>query len=328
VLANLAMIFVTASPDMYGEAFTQTLLYSPLLFAGFAMLTEPLTAPAALKPSLIFGAIVGALSSPNVHYGEFYFTPELAFLVGNAFAWAVSPKHRFKLTLERIEKQAHGCFDYVFKPHKPVSFKAGQYFDWTLNVAKPDDRGNRRAFTIASSPSENELRLGVKFYAKPSAFKQELLQMKPGDVVFASQLAGEFVLPKSINAKLAFIAGGIGVTPFRSMVQHMIDNKDYRSTVLLYGNNRMNEIAYSDVFEKAASVLDFRTIYAVAEDAALNMHNGFIDAALIKREMPDFRERLFYISGPRGMVVKFQKTLKELGIAKSRIKTDFFPGFA
>jgi glycine betaine catabolism B len=328
VLANLAMIFVTASPDMYGEAFTQTLLYSPLLFAGFAMLTEPLTAPAALKPSMIFGAIVGALSSPNVHYGEFYFTPELAFLVGNAFAWAVSPKHRFKLTLERIEKQAHGCFDYVFKPHKPVSFKAGQYFDWTLNVAKPDDRGNRRAFTIASSPSENELRLGVKFYAKPSAFKQELLQMKPGDVVFASQLAGEFVLPKSINAKLAFIAGGIGVTPFRSMVQHMIDNKDYRSTVLLYGNNRMNEIAYSDVFEKAASVLDFRTIYAVAEDAALNMHNGFIDAALIKREMPDFRERLFYISGPRGMVVKFQKTLQELGIAKSRIKTDFFPGFA
>jgi glycine betaine catabolism B len=108
----------------------------------------------------------------------------------------------------------------------------------------------------------------------------------------------------------------------------MVDEKDYRSTVLLYGNNRMNEIAYSDVFEKAATELDFRTIYAVAEGAGQNMHNGFIDAALIKREMPDYKERMFYISGPRGMVVKFQKTLKELGIAKSRIKTDFFPGFA
>jgi glycine betaine catabolism B len=330
ILANLVVTALTTSPDLYGEAFTQSLLYSPLFFAGFAMLTEPLTAPAALLPSLGFGAIVGALSTPNIHIGEFYFTPEVAFLVGNAFAWIVSPKFRLKLTLERIEKKASGCFDYVFTPHRPMAFAAGQYLDWTMHVPNPDNRGNRRAFTIASSPGEEKLRLGVKFYPKPSAFKQSLLQMKPGDVIYGSQLAGSFVLPKDKTEKLAFIAGGIGVTPFRSMIQEMLNNRDQRSAILLYGNNRANEIAYSDVFDKAERELGLRTVYAVAEDALhhSNMHHGFIDAALIQREMPDYHERIFYISGPRAMVVRFQNVLAELGISKARIKTDFFPGFA
>jgi glycine betaine catabolism B len=330
VLANLIVTSLTTSPDMYGEAFTQSVLYSPLFFAGFAMLTEPLTAPAAIWPSLGFGAIVGGLSSPNTHIGEFYFTPELAFLVGNAFAWIVSPKFRFKLTLDRIEKKASGCFDYVFSSARPVSFAAGQYLDWTMDVPKIDSRGNRRAFTIASAPNEKHVRLGVKFYPKPSAFKQSLLAMKPGDVIYGSQLAGSFTLPKSADEKLAFIAGGIGVTPFRSIIQHMVDNNDQRSAILLYGNNRVNEIAYADVFDKAERELGLRTVYAVAEDAGRpsNMHHGFIDADLIKREMPDYKDRTFYISGPRAMVVRFQKTLAELGISRTKIKTDFFPGFA
>jgi glycine betaine catabolism B len=330
VLANLVVTALTTTPDMYGEAFTQTFMYSPLLFAGFAMLTEPLTAPAALLPSLAYGAIVGAISTPNIHIGEFYFTPEMAFLIGNLFAWVVSPKFRFKLTLDRIEKKAVGCFDYVFKTNRPLVFSAGQYLDWTLHVRSPDNRGNRRAFTIASAPTEDELRLGVKFYANPSAFKQSLLALKPGDAIYASQLAGDFTLPKNQTEKLAFIAGGIGVTPFRSMIQHMMDAQDKRSVVLLYGNNKANEIAYADVFNRAERELGLRTVYAVAEDHEpdSNMHHGFIDAALIKREMPDYQERLFYISGPRVMVVRFQKVLAELGVAKARIKTDFFPGFA
>lgn len=330
VLANLMVTAITTSPDMYAEAFTQSVIYSPLLFAGFAMLTEPLTAPAALLPSLGFGAIVGALSSPSIHIGEFYFTPELAFLVGNAFAWAISPKYRFKLTLERIEKKAAGCYDYVFGSNRRVVFAAGQYLDWTMNVRSPDNRGNRRSFTIASAPSEKKIHLGVKFYPGPSAFKQTLLAMKPGDVVYGSQLAGSFVLPKDTGEKLAFLAGGIGITPFRSMIQEMVITRDKRDAVLFYGNNKTDEIAYTDVFDRAEREIGLRTIYAVAQGAPANsnMHQGFIDAGLITRELPDFKERTFYISGPRAMVTRFEKVLKELGVGHMRIKTDFFPGFA
>jgi glycine betaine catabolism B len=330
VLANIATTLLTTTPDMYGEALTQSVLYSPLLFAGFAMLTEPLTAPHAKLPSYAYGAIIGLLSTPNIHVGDFYFTPEIAFLAGNVFAYAVSPKGRFKLTLLRIEKIAAGCYDFVFQSdHKPI-FKAGQYLDWTLGVGNPDDRGNRRPFTIASAPTDDEVHLGVKFYPRPSAFKRSLLDMKPGDMIYGSQIAGEFTLPRNRDEKLAFIAGGIGITPFRSMIQEMINREDDRPVVLLYGNNTVKEIAYADVFDRAERELGMKTVYAVANDARLdtNMHHGFIDAALIQREVPDYQDRTFYISGPRAMVLKFQSVLKDLGITHARIKVDFFPGFA
>ncbi|MCX5497537.1 RnfABCDGE type electron transport complex subunit D [Kaistia dalseonensis] len=330
ILANLVATLATTTPEMYGEALSEALIYSPLFFAGFAMLTEPLTAPHAKIPRLIYGALVGALSSPNVHIGSFYLSPEVAFLVGNLFAYAVSPKGRFKLTLLRIEKMASGCYDFVFATEKKLAFKAGQYLDWTLHVRHPDDRGNRRPFTIASAPTEGEVRLGVKFYPGPSAFKRTLSAMKPGDVIYGSQIAGSFTLPRNETEKLAFIAGGIGVTPFRSMVQDMIDRKDRRPAILLYGNNRLDEIAYADIFDRAERELGLRTVYAVAEPhaAGSNLHQGLIDEALIQREIPDFRDRTFYISGPRAMVVRFQRVLKHLGVARSRIHVDFFPGFA
>ena len=330
LLSNLVVTAIFTSPDMYAQALMQTLIYSPLLFAGFAMLTEPMTAPAALLPSLGFGAIVGALSSPQVHIGEFYLTPEIAFLAGNVFAWVTSPKFRYKLTLERIERQAAGCYDYVFGSNHRVAFVAGQYLDWTMNVRSADNRGNRRSFTIASAPGAEKLRLGVKFYPNPSSFKQALLAMKPGAVVYGSQLAGSFVLPKNAHEKFVFLAGGIGITPFRSMIEDMAHKRDDRSVVMLYGNNKIDEIAYSQVFEDAARLINLKMIYAVAEGAVIdpNMRGGFIDAVLIMREVPDFKERLFYISGPRAMVVRFEKVLKELGISPQRIKTDFFPGFA
>jgi glycine betaine catabolism B len=330
ILANLAVALALAGPGMQGEAITQAMLYSPLLFAGFAMLTEPLTAPAAQWPRILYGGVVGGLSAANVHVGAFYFTPEVAFLAGNALAFAMSPQPRVKLTLIRIEKMAQGCFDYVFAPDRQMAFAAGQYLDWTLDVRHPDDRGNRRPFTIASAPGENDVRLGVKFYKKPSAFKRTLLAMQPGDSIYGSHIAGNFTMPRDRDEKLAFIAGGIGVTPFRSMIQDLVDTKHSRDVVMLYGNNTAEEIAYTDVFNRAEHELGIRTIYAVAEEGPVgaNLHRGFIDAALIASAMPDYMERTFYVSGPRSMVTRFQGVLSELGVRRSRIRVDFFPGLA
>jgi ferredoxin-NADP reductase/Na+-translocating ferredoxin:NAD+ oxidoreductase RnfD subunit len=330
ILASLAVTLATTSAGDFGDALTQSVAYSPLLFAGFAMLTEPLTAPSAAPARVVYGVIVGALCSPNLHVGDLYLTPELALLIGNVFGYAASPKGRFKLTLERVEKITSSCYEFVFKPEHKLDFRPGQYLDWTLDVPEPDDRGNRRPFTIASAPSESEVRLGVKLYPKPSAFKRALCGMKPGDVIYASQLAGDFTLPADKSTKLAFIAGGIGVTPFRSMVQDLIDRKEQRPLIVLYGNEKTDEIAYAEVFDRADRELGTKTVYAIADEAQLrpNMHGGLIDAALIRREVPDYKERTFYISGPRTMVLRFRRVLRELGIARSRIREDFFPGFA
>ena len=172
--------------------------------------------------------------------------------------------------------------------------------------------------------------MAIRFASKQgSTFKKALKALKPGDSIEVSDLDGDFIVSDS-KKQYVFIAGGIGVTPFRSMMQDMINRRDERSVVMLYGNNSVKEIAYSEVFDRAERELGIRTVYAVVEDAALdtNMHHGFIDAALIQREVPDYQNRTFYISGPRSMVLRFQGVLKELGITRSRIKVDFFPGFA
>jgi ferredoxin-NADP reductase len=330
LLANLGLALATSPPAMLGQTLQFSLLYSPLFFAGFAMLTEPLTAPQPRIPRILYGILIGVLSSPNTHFGSFYPTPEMAFLAGNLFAFLVSPKGRFLLRLKRIERTAEACYDYVFTPDRPLAFRPGQYLEWTLDVPTPDNRGNRRTFTIASAPTDPEVRLGVKFYPAPSAFKQALARMRPGDLIHGARIAGGFTLPPRPSEKLAFIAGGIGITPFRSMIQHMMDSGDHHPAVLLYGVTRAADISYSELFEAARTRIGLRTVYALAEpDPEVDPdHIGRIDAALIAREVPDFRERIFYVSGPHGMVRQFQKTLAELGVARARIRVDYFPGFA
>lgn len=114
VVAALTTILATTDPSQYSTAFVETLASSPLLFFAFVMLTEPLTAPTMRWPRIAFAAIIGFLFAPNIHIGSFYFTPELALLAGNLFAYAAGPKGRFVLTLERIEQSAVDSFDFVF----------------------------------------------------------------------------------------------------------------------------------------------------------------------------------------------------------------------
>lgn len=155
------------------------------------------------------------------------------------------------------------------------------------------------------------------------------MALSPGDSLMASSLAGEFVLPVDKSEKLAFIAGGIGVTPFRSMIAYLKDRNEKRDIVFFYANRADDEIAYKELFESAAEV-GVRMVYVVSEAKApgWNGHLGFLTKDIIAKEAPDFTDRTFYISGSHGMVTAFEKLLSESGIARSRIHTDFFPGFA
>lgn len=205
---------------------SRVLVDSPLFFFAFIMLTEPLTSPPTKTLRVIYGAIVGFLFTPWVHIGSFYMTPEIAIVLGNAFSYIVSPKHKFTMFLKQQLTVAENTIDFLFHPDRQMNFKPGQYMEWTLAHAHPDRRGNRRYFTIASSPTEEDLRLGVKFYPNGSSYKHALSSMVSTDMIVASQLAGDFVLPKNPNEKLVFIAGGIGVTPFRSMIKYLVDTHE------------------------------------------------------------------------------------------------------
>jgi ferredoxin-NADP reductase/Na+-translocating ferredoxin:NAD+ oxidoreductase RnfD subunit len=328
ILVNLATIVATTAPGQYATALSEALRSSPLFFFAFVMLTEPLTAPTTRVPRLAFAALVGFLFAPDIHIGSFYFTPELALLVGNLFAYAAGPKGRFVLTLERIEETAADTYDFVFKSPRKLAFRAGQYLEWTLGLDRADSRGNRRYFTLASAPTEESVRLGVKFYEASSAFKRGLAGMAPGDTIHAAQIAGDFTLPANREKRLAFIAGGIGITPFRSMLQYLLDRGEARPIIVLYGSERREDIAYRDVLDAAERELGIWTVYAVAKDAVRGQYPGYIDAKLVQKAIPDFKQRIFYISGPQAMVKSISDKLVRMGVRRSCIKVDFFPGFA
>ncbi len=334
LLAALATVlgFSLFSQENIIAALQQTLVYSPLLFFAFVILTEPLTTPPTRRLQIYYGALVGVLFVPQFHLGAFYTTPELAILIGNIFSFIVSPKATRLLTLKEKVQLAPDVYDFVFAPTRKFAFAPGQYMEWTLGHAAPDTRGNRRYFTLASSPTENNLRLGVKFYRNSSSFKRALLSMDAHGQIVAAQLAGDFVLPDDPQQKCVFIAGGIGITPFRSMLKYLVDARQPRPIVLFYANRTVDEIVYKDVLDQAERELGIRTVYAITDTRRLppgwRGRVGYIGPQLIKDEVPDYLNCTFYLSGPPAMVEAFKQMLAELHVPRSQIKTDLFAGLA
>lgn len=309
----------------------QAISVSPLLFFTFVMLIEPQTSPLTRTRQVVYGVLVGVLFASPFQIGAFYNTPELALIAGNLVSFIISPKGRLLLKLKEKIQVAQDTYDYVFKTPSRIDFSPGQFLEWTLGHKYPDSRGSRRFFTIASSPTEETIRIGAKHYPNSSSFKKALQKLKVGQAIHASQLSGEFILPVDESQKLVFIAGGIGVTPFRSMVKYLIDKRDKRDIILLYANKTEAEIAYRDLLEEAKAV-GVKTVHVLSDtkEAPKGWKGkvGQINEEMIKTEIPDYKERVFYLSGPHGMVTAFEKILSQMGIPRSQIKTDFFPGYA
>lgn len=327
----LVTVVITSVSGNYVAPIAQTLFHSSFFFLAFVMLTEPLTTPPNQAMRILYAAIVGFLFAHQIHLGSAYSTPELALLFGNIFSYCVSPKGKYIMKLVSREEIGTGMYNFLFTPDKKIIFKPGQYLEWTLGHSPADSRGNRRYFTMASSPTENEVMLGVKFYEKPSSYKSKLLSMRIGDTLVASQLAGDFVLPKNKNEKLVFLAGGIGVTPFRSMLKYLSDRREKRSITTLYSCNTVHEIIYYEIFKQAADTLGVDTVFTLTDtslvDSGWKGYRGYISIEMIMREVPDYRERTFYVSGPHSFVTSCQTILRDLGVQRRHIKTDFFPGY-
>jgi ferredoxin-NADP reductase len=316
-----------------GNVFTlvsRLFLHSSLLFFAGMMLTEPLTMPPTTNLQIIYAMITGILFTPQIHFGNFYTTPELALVLGNVYSYLVSPKEKLWLTLKEKISVSPDVVDFIFYSNKRFSYLPGQYMEWTLAHDHPDSRGNRRYLTLASSPTENDIRVGVKFYDNGSSYKKALQILDRTTPIVASQRGGSFTLPSDTRGKLVFIAGGIGVTPFRSMIRYLVDTRQARSIVLLYSNRRANDILYRDVFDRAQQSLGIRTVYTLTDASAVphdwQGRRGRIDGNMIREEIPDYRERTFYLSGSQPLVQSLEETLHGLGVANGHIVKDYFPG--
>ncbi|KKP87879.1 MAG: hypothetical protein UR93_C0029G0005 [Berkelbacteria bacterium GW2011_GWA2_35_9] len=224
---------------------------------------------------------------------------------------------------------------FHFTADELPNWTAGQYMEWVLPHDSADKRGIRRFFTICSSPMEKDLMLATKIIDKPSSFKAKLRDMNIGDPITARDVDGDFVLPKNPQEKLVFIAGGIGITPFRSMVKYLLDMGEKCDIVLLYSNKGSSDVAFSGLF-KDAEKIGLKTINFFTKNPKPNKHtyeveqavSGYVDEIAIKKYVADWQERTFYVSGPEPMVEAFEKMLQQMGVKGRQLKTDYFPGYS
>lgn len=295
-------------------------IQSATIFFATIMLTEPITSPSKQKLRRYYAVLVAFLyATPQLRQFGLVFTPEESLLIGNIFSFIVNPKHRLSLPLLEMRKLSPTIYAFLFPKDKSFTFTPGEYMEWTLPHKNMDSRGNRRYLSLASSPTEDTVLAVIRYYEPPSSYKKNLIAMQKGETITAINLSGDFILPKNLSTPIAFIAGGVGITPFRSMIQYIVDKQLKCDIVLLFINKTPDEIVFQDVFKKAEAY-GVRTVYHTSST------DGHVTEEVIKKNIPDYMNRIFYMSGSQLMVSDLKKILKGLKVKK--IKTDFFPGYS
>lgn len=305
------------------------LLYSPIIFFATIMLPEPVTSPVGRRDQMIYGVMVGVIL---VFLQKFVsgvpYSLEAALIGGNVVSYMLSPHFRTVLRFQKKVTLDHDIYGFYFERATELTYTPGQYLEWTLPHPNPDSRGIRRYFTIASAPIEPYVLLAVKMSNPASTFKHALSTMNTGDKIVISNPEGDFVLPKEKDGPVVCIAGGIGITPFRSMIADMLERGDRRKITVLYGAKTADDLVFTQLFDKAKKELGIKVIYTVSTPSKdWKGRVGRVDEQLIKEKVKEYKTARFFISGPQGMIDGFKQTLTSLGIPRHHIKTDFFPGY-
>ena len=224
----------------------------------------------------------------------------------------------------RSHSEAANIITFYFKPEKPIYYTAGQFTEWTLKHKNADDRGENRWFTISSSPKDELISITTKFADKPSSYKKALRNMKSGEEIQISDAMGDFVLPKIIQTPLIFVAGGIGITPFHSILSWLAETKETRPIKLIYAVNNEDEIIFQETFDKVGIQ---PTIVVKEASSAWGGERGLLSADLIMGLASPPQNSLVYVSGPEPVVELLQKGLKKLGLNQNQFVGDFFPNY-
>jgi|SRR5581483_3856591 len=241
-----------------------------------------------------------------------------------------------KISLKLLSKEKLQGTDIMsFRLSKSgMEYTAGQYAFFELDVVSGDSKGPIRHFSIASSPTEQDLLISTRIRDTP--YKQKLASLEIGTEIPAWGPEGEFVLHGDHSKPAVFLSGGIGVTPFRSMIKYATDKQLPIKITMFDSNKDQQGILYKEEFDKWASQnKNLKIVYTVTEeeqkpDASWSGEHGRIDKSMFERHVnkEEIGNALFYICGPPGMLKAMQDLLqKDLQIPKDRLKVEAFTGY-
>jgi len=210
-----------------------------------------------------------------------------------------------------------------------VDFTPGQYFFVTLpDVGDQDDKGLRRHITVVTSPNEKGV-LGFATRMRDSAFKRSLGELPVGTEVEVEPPKGSFALPEDASRPLVFVAGGIGITVFRSMLRYIQEEAlSYRVT-LVYSNRDRESTAFLDELRELENEHpNLRLVLTMTQDPGWEGETRKIDAEFFHDHLgEDLNRNTFLVAGPPAMVESVQEALDEAGVDEKNVVAERYSGY-
>lgn len=247
-----------------------------------------------------------------------------------------------KLRLVEKKPEAKDITTFYFQPEAALDYKPGQFLRYYISDPQHDERSENRFFSISAAPFENRIQLTTKFVpGDGSTFKKDLQQLKVGDSIEAFGPSGSFTLDDPVK-QYVFIAGGIGITPFRAILLDLDRRGLPLNITLLYANRTQQALFKNEFNDLALKHPEFKIFYVISDEPItakqltpnVEIIPGRIDENLIQSSLPEegrtisnLQSPIYYISGPEPMVMAFEEMLKKLGVQKENTKRDYFPGY-
>jgi len=240
------------------------------------------------------------------------------------------PRFTTKL-MERLDV-AEGTMAFLFERPRGFDFTAGQYAHIVLpNPPHTDAGGNRRTFSITSPPQESG-QVAFATRLTGSAMKRSLVDVDLGTTVELLGPTGAFTLHDDATVPAVFIAGGIGITPFRSMVQDAIRRRLPHRMTLIYSNRNPEGAAFHEEFARIAETHAHFTYLPTMTQAETSRkpwsgERRYVNADFLRDHIGDLATPIFYLAGPPGLVAAVTKTVIEVGGDPSHVRSEEFVGY-
>lgn len=229
----------------------------------------------------------------------------------------------FETEVKEVLPRAPDVRSFRFVKPPEFAYKAGQFM--FITIRKGEDE-LRKHFTISSSPTEDYLEFTKKL--TDSEYSTTLRTSSPGDWVRIEGPFGKFTFEKGFE-KSAMVAGGIGITPMKSMVTYCYDTGILSDTVLLHACRTEEDLVFREDFETIQKQnSNLKVVYCLSDPTSgWKGYTGRIDVSIIEKEVPDYRKRMVYVCGPPLMVEAMEQLLREMKVPLQHIKREQFMGY-
>jgi ferredoxin-NADP reductase len=210
-----------------------------------------------------------------------------------------------------------------------MDFRPGQYFHVTLpNLGENDEKGLRRHITVVTSPNEKGV-LGFATRMRDSAFKRTLRELPVGSEVEVEPPKGSFGLPDDSSRPLVFVAGGIGITVFRSMLRYIREEQlPYRVTLIYSNRDRASTAFLAELRELEQALPDFRLVLTMTQDPGWEGETRKVDAQFVNDYLDgDLNQYTFLVAGPPAMAEGVEGALREAGVRDENVIAERYSGY-